>query len=51
MSGIVRQISGDLSKTKTKGKAFVSALNNALKPIKIANEKPQTQPCKSTKKY
>lgn len=50
MSGIVRQISGELSQGTGKGKAFVSKLNSALSPSAIAKAKPKTQECKK-KKY
>ncbi len=50
MSGIRRIISGELSQSKSKGKAFVSALNNALSPASIAAKKVETQGLKGKKK-
>lgn len=51
MSGTRTIISGELSQSKGKGKAFVSALNNALSPAGIVNHKPNPkQELKSKKK-
>lgn len=46
MSGITRQIVGELSKKKSKGNAYVDALNSALSPSAIEKEEPKTQECK-----
>lgn len=50
MSGIVRQINGEIAQSKVKGKAFVEALNSAMSPSKIASSLPKTQVCKNTYK-
>lgn len=49
-SGIRTIISGELAQSKTKGKAFVSALNNALSPASIVAKKVTTQGIKPKKK-
>lgn len=46
MSGINRQISGEVTKSKKKGKALVSAIGSAFSPSAIAAAKPKTQKCK-----
>lgn len=46
MSGIRRQIVGELSResTKSKGKAYTNKMAKALSPESISKEKPKTQP-------
>jgi hypothetical protein len=48
-SGIIRQISGELAMSKSRGKSFSSALGSALSQKKIAATKPQTQGMKKKK--
>ena len=49
IAGIITLINGDLAQSKTKGKAFVAALNSQMSPNAITNYKPKIQGC--GKKY
>jgi hypothetical protein len=52
-SGIVRQMTGELTKAKKSGKKLVKAIGSTFAQSKIAKAMPKTQPCKKggKKKY
>ena len=49
MNSTVKLAMGKVAQSKSKGKAFVAELNEALSPTSLVAQKPETQPLKSGK--
>lgn len=47
MSGIVRQIQGEVAQSKKKGSAYKKAIQSALSPENIVRATVKTQKCES----